>query len=226
MVWHRGVVRRPSWCWTETERQTLVRWATAAQSRRSRWRWRSRIVLACGDGLDNIVVAGKLGVNQATVRKWRWPVHAPAASTACVDRTPAGRAAHDYRRRRRAGDRQDARGKAGQRHALVDTGSGQAVVGMSPSVGRPHLAGLRAQAVADRHLQTLARTPLFIDKVRDVVGLYLNPPDKAVVLCVDEKTGIQALDRTQPDPADAAGPSSSGEPTTTSATGSLTSSPR
>jgi transposase len=44
----------------------------------------------------------------------------------------------------------------------------------------------------------LSEDPQFIDKVRDVVGLYLNPPDKAVVLCVDEKTQIQALDRTQP----------------------------
>ena len=44
----------------------------------------------------------------------------------------------------------------------------------------------------------LSEDPLFIDKVRDIVGLYLDPPERAVVLCVDEKTGIQALDRTQP----------------------------
>ena len=44
----------------------------------------------------------------------------------------------------------------------------------------------------------MSNDPQFIDKVRDVVGLYLNPPDHAVVLCVDEKTGIQALDRTRP----------------------------
>ena len=44
----------------------------------------------------------------------------------------------------------------------------------------------------------LSEDPLFIEKVRDVVGLYLNPPERAVVVCVDEKTGIQALDRTQP----------------------------
>jgi len=44
----------------------------------------------------------------------------------------------------------------------------------------------------------LSEDPQFIEKVRDIVGLYLNPPDKAVVVCVDEKTGIQALDRTQP----------------------------
>src|SRR3954452_3271318 len=44
----------------------------------------------------------------------------------------------------------------------------------------------------------LSKDPLFIDKVRDVVGLYLNPPERAVVLCVDEKSQIQALDRTAP----------------------------
>ena len=49
----------------------------------------------------------------------------------------------------------------------------------------------------------LSQDPLFIDKVRDIVGLYLNPPDKALVLCVDEKAQIQALDRT-PTPAAAA----------------------
>ena len=44
----------------------------------------------------------------------------------------------------------------------------------------------------------LSKDPLFVEKVRDIVGLYLNPPDRAVVLCVDEKSQIQALDRTQP----------------------------
>ena len=50
----------------------------------------------------------------------------------------------------------------------------------------------------------LSRDPQFVAKVRDVVGLYLNPPERAVVLCVDEKCQIQALDRTAADPADAA----------------------
>src|SRR5918998_6646245 len=44
----------------------------------------------------------------------------------------------------------------------------------------------------------LSKDPLFIDKVRDIVALYLNPPERAVVICVDEKTAVQALDRTQP----------------------------
>jgi hypothetical protein len=44
----------------------------------------------------------------------------------------------------------------------------------------------------------LSTDPFFVEKVRDVVGLYLNPPDKALVLCVDEKSQVQALERTQP----------------------------
>ena len=59
------------------------------------------------------------------------------------------------------------------------------------------LAGVRAQAHQIEEFK-LSPDPQFIDKVRDVVGLYLNPPDAAVVLCVDEKTQIQALDRTAP----------------------------
>ncbi|MET9512777.1 IS630 family transposase, partial [Streptomyces flavidovirens] len=58
----------------------------------------------------------------------------------------------------------------------------------------------RAFALAPHRSQTfkLSTDPLFIDKVRDVVGLYLDPPEKALVLCVDEKSQIQALDRSQP----------------------------
>lgn len=58
----------------------------------------------------------------------------------------------------------------------------------------------RAFGLAPHRSETfkLSKDPLFIDKVRDIVGLYLNPPDRAVVLCADEKAQIQALDRTQP----------------------------
>jgi transposase len=58
----------------------------------------------------------------------------------------------------------------------------------------------RAFALQPHRAETfkLSKDPLFVDKVRDIVGLYLNPPDRAMVLCVDEKSQIQALDRTQP----------------------------
>jgi hypothetical protein len=67
----------------------------------------------------------------------------------------------------------------------------------------------RAFALQPHRAETfkISTDPLFVDKVRDVVGLYLNPPERALVLCVDEKTQVQALDRTQPPPADASRPS-------------------
>ena len=58
----------------------------------------------------------------------------------------------------------------------------------------------------------LSKDPLFVDKVRDVVGLYLDPPERAVVLCVDEKTQIQALNRTAAGVADAARHPGAGQP--------------
>ena len=71
--------------------------------------------------------------------------------------------------------------------------------------GRPHAdGGARGSGEAfglQPHRQDtfkLSKDPLFVDKVHDVVGLYLNPPERAVVLCVDEKSQIQALDRTAP----------------------------
>jgi hypothetical protein len=65
-------------------------------------------------------------------------------------------------------------------------------IGMSRD--QPYLAGLRAEAAPDRGVK-LSPHPQFIDKVRDIVGLYPNPPDAAVVLCPDETSQIQALDR-------------------------------
>ena len=64
--------------------------------------------------------------------------------------------------------------------------------------GGPDLEGVRAQAASGRHRSRSSNDPQFIDKVRDVVGLYLDPPEKALVLCVDEKSQIQALDRSAP----------------------------
>ena len=68
---------------------------------------------------------------------------------------------------------------------------------VDPDGGVADLAGVRAATAPPGHLK-LSKDPQFVDKVRDVVGLYLNPPERAVVLCVDEKSQIQALDRTAP----------------------------
>jgi hypothetical protein len=57
---------------------------------------------------------------------------------------------------------------------------------------QPHLAGFRTAAAPHGDLQAV-KDPLFIDKVRDIVGLYLNPPDKALVLCIDEKSLVASV---------------------------------
>src|SRR5215210_7544597 len=156
---------------------------------------RSRIVLGCADGLDSTEVARREGVHQATVGKWR---------KRFVERRLDGLVDEP-----RPGAPRTITDDAVERvvvKTLEDTPADAThwssrdlakKVGMSPSsVGRIWRAFGLKPWLADTF--KLSEDPLFIDKVRDVVGLYLNPPDKAVVLCVDEKTGIQALDRTQP----------------------------
>jgi len=179
---------------TDEERSTLQRWARRPKSPHSLAQ-RSRIVLACAEGLDSIEVAARVGVHQATVGKWR----------------------RRFNERRLDGLVDEPR--PGAPRSITDDDVETVVVktledkpidathwstrdlakqtGMSASSVRRiwKAFGLKPWQ-ADTF--KLSEDPLFVDKVRDVVGLYLNPPDKAVVLCVDEKTGIQALDRTQP----------------------------
>ena len=111
-------------------------------------------------------------------------------------RAEAGRPAHGQRRGRRTGGDDDARIDAARRHAVEYALDGEGVRHEFRD-GEPDLAGLRPAAAPHGDLQALGR-PLFIEKVRDIVGLYMHPPHRAVVLCVDEKSQIQALDRTQP----------------------------
>lgn len=156
---------------------------------------RSRIVLACADGLTNQAVAAKVDVNQATVSKWRGRfVERRLDGLVDEPRPGAPRKITDDDVERVVVKTLEDKPVDATHWSTRDLAK---QVGMSPaSVGRIW------QAFGLKPWQTdtfkLSEDPMFIEKVRDVVGLYLNPPDKAVVLCVDEKTGIQALDRTQP----------------------------
>jgi transposase len=179
---------------TEDERITLQRWARRPKSPHSLAQ-RCRIVLACAEGLDHIEVARQEGVHPATVSKWRKRfIERRLDGMVDEPRPGAPRKITDEDVERVVVKTLEEKPADATHWSTRDL---SAKVGMSASsVGRIwKTLGLKPW-MADTF--KLSEDPLFIEKVRDVVGLYLNPPDKAVVLCVDEKTGIQALDRTQP----------------------------
>jgi transposase len=176
------------------ERATLERWARRRKSSQA-LALRCRIVLACAEGHSNTAVANRLGVSKPTVTKWRSRFVARRLEGLADEPRPgAARTITDPQ----------------VEHVLVatlettpknathwSTRSLAKQLGMSQSaIARIWRAfGLKPHLVETFKLST---DPQFIEKVRDIVGLYLNPPQAALVLCVDEKTSVQALDRTAP----------------------------
>jgi len=179
---------------TADERDQLIRWTRRAKSSQA-LALRSRIVLACAKGEDNKTVAAQLGCAAATVGKWRGrfveqrldglgdeprPGRPPSISlnqvedvvVATLESTPKN-ATHW------------SRAKMAERTGLSKSTIGR----IWRDFGlKPH----RAEGFK------LSNDPLLVEKVYDVVGLYMNPPEAAVVLSVDEKSQVQALGRSQP----------------------------
>ena len=176
------------------ERETLERWARRPKSSQS-LAMRCRIVLGAAQDRTNSDIAVEVGCHPATVSKWRRRFVERRLDGLCDDPRP------------------------GQPRKITDAVIEDVLVRTleTAPVGATHwstrsmakAAGVSQTAVSQiwrafglkPHLieeYKVSPDPQFVDKVRDVVGLYLNPPDAAVVLCVDEKTGIQALDRTAP----------------------------
>jgi len=156
---------------------------------------RARIVLACAEGQDNSVVAERLRVTRQTVSKWRSRfVHDRLDGLLDAPRPGAPRT---------IADAQVDAVIARTLESVPADGSHWSTRGMAREQGLSQTAVSRiwrAFGLQPHRQETfkLSSDPLFVEKVRDIVGLYLDPPLKAMVLCVDEKSQIQALDRTQP----------------------------
>ena len=179
---------------TSDEKEQLERWVRRRKSAQG-LALRSQIVLSCATGLTNKEVAAQLGISMPTVGKWRSRfidsrldglVDEPRSGrkptitaeqvedvvVATLESTPE-HATHWSRK------------KMAERSGLSKSTIGRIWKGFGL---KPHLVdGFK-----------LSNDPLFVDKVYDVAGLYLNPPEAAVVLCVDEKSQVQALGRSQP----------------------------
>jgi len=157
---------------------------------------RAKIVLACASGEQNKHVAERFGVSIMMVGKWR-KRYLDKGISGLHDELRPGRP-------RRYSDEEIAnvinkvlqtKPEDGSTHWSTRTVAAE--TGVSKSTVQRWLQIFSIQPHRQETFK-ISTDPFFVDKVRDVVGLYLNPPDNAVVLCVDEKSQIQALDRTQP----------------------------
>jgi len=176
------------------ERETLTRWTRRRKTAQA-LALRARIVLLADQGLNNGEVAEALGITRATVGKWRsrfverrldglLDEPRPGAPRSITDEDVERVITLTLEETPRDATHWSSRSMA-RRSGLTQS-----------AVSRIW----RAFALQPHRSETfkLSSDPLFIEKVRDIVGLYLNPPDRAMVLCVDEKSQIQALDRSQP----------------------------
>jgi len=179
---------------TEEERRQLVSLAHRARTAPQMAR-RARIVLACADGGDNKAVAKRLRLTPATVGKWRARFVGERLDGLTDEPRPGAP--------RTVSDDQVEDVIIRTLETTPRGATHWSVRGMAEASGLSRMTISRiwrAFGLQPHRSETfkLSPDPLLVDKVRDIVGLYLNPPEHAVVLCVDEKTQIQALDRTQP----------------------------
>ena len=179
---------------SEEEKETLEQWVRRPKTAQALAQ-RARIVLRCAEGETNTDVAAELNLSKPTVGKWR-SRFLERRLDGLVDEPRSGAP-------RRITDAEVERVVT----LTLETTPAEATHWSTRSMARR--SGLsrstisriwRAFALQPHRTETfkLSADPLFVEKVRDIVGLYLDPPDRALVMCVDEKTQIQALDRTRP----------------------------
>jgi putative transposase len=156
---------------------------------------RARIVLMAADGQSNTDIAKRLGLSMPTVGTWRkrylvqrlpglYDEPRPGGPRSIRDEQVAGLIRKTLKTKPKDGTHWTCRSIAAETK-------------LSKSTVQRVWKAFGLQPHRQKHFK-ISTDPFFVEKVRDIVGLYLNPPDHAIVLCVDEKSQIQALDRTQP----------------------------
>ena len=176
------------------QREQLQAWSRRAKTAQA-LAMRSRIVLLAADGLSNTEIARRQGCSLPTAGKWRQRF-LDGGLDGLLDEPRPGTP-------RKLSDRQVEQVLRRTLESQPEAATHWSTRDMAKATGlsQSTISRIwRAFSLAPHRAETfkLSRDPLFIDKVRDIVGLYLNPPDRALVLCVDEKSQIQALDRTAP----------------------------
>ena len=179
---------------TDEERSELRGWARRPKTAQA-IAMRARIILLCAEEQSNQDVADDLGVNRVTVGKWR-KRFLESGLDGLVDAPRPGAP-------RTITDEDVERVIAKTLEETPKNATHWSTRSMADAAGLSQSAISRiwrAFSLQPHRMETfkLSNDPLFVSKVRDIVGLYIDPPDKAIVLCVDEKSQIQALERTQP----------------------------
>jgi transposase len=179
---------------TDEARAELERWLRASNTKRSH-SVRAQIVLLCADRVPVLRVAEKLGVNHRSVYMWR-DRYAAEGLAGLMDRPRSGQP-----RKLSAEKAQEILRLTVKEIPRESTYWSLRLMARHAGVTPYQVRRIwQAADLKPHRLRTfkISKDPQFAEKVKDVVGLYLNPPDNAMVLSVDEKTQIQALDRTQP----------------------------
>jgi len=179
---------------TPEQREELQRWLRRPKTSQALAQ-RARIVLACLDETSDIAIAAELGTTRETVGKWRRRFVLRGCEGLLDEARPGAP--------RQVRDEDVERVLTLTLESIPQDATHWSTRSMARTCGLSQSAVSRiwrAFALQPHRTETfkLSSDPMFIEKVRDIVGLYLNPPERAVVLCVDEKSQIQALDRTQP----------------------------
>lgn len=179
---------------TDQQRARLTEWARRPKTAQA-LALRARIILACATERFNRTIAKQLRVHAVTVGKWRKRFLAEGLEGLCDEPRPGAP--------RRISDAKVEEVIARTLESAPAHATHWSTRDMAREIGVSRATVHRIwQAFGLQPHRTeafkLSADPFFIEKVRDVVGLYLNPPDRALVLCVDEKTQVQALDRTRP----------------------------